>query len=382
MTEAPAASKGLADVVVADTIKSKVDGQNGRLYYLGYKIEDLGAYATFEEVTYLLLNNRLPNKSELAAFTAEIANQASVEDAVIAVMKQLPKDGHPMAILQAMVAILGTFDPEAETSTPEANLSKSIRLIAKTPTIIAAWGRIREGLEPVAPRTDLGLAANFVYMFKDREPTAAEIAAIDVYLVLLADHGFNASTFTSRVVTGTDADVHSAVASAIGALKGPKHGGANEAAMKMFFEIGEPENVENWFNTEVKGNGRKIMGIGHRVYKALDPRASILKARAKDLAATSENSKWFEIAEKLDDLARADVYFQERNLYANVDYYSSIVLYTIGIQPDMMTPLFAMSRMAGWAAHILEQWADNRLIRPKANYTGTVDEPWIALADR
>ncbi|PJF40375.1 MAG: citrate synthase [Phototrophicales bacterium] len=382
MSNAPAPSKGLADVIVADTVKSKVDGQNGRLYYLGYRIEDLAENATFEEVAYLLLNNRLPNKSELEAFTASIANQAAVEPDVINIMKQLPKNAHPMAVLQAVVAILGMLDPEAASSTPEANMNKAVRLIAKTPTVVAAWARIREGLEPVAPRTDLGLAANFVYMFKDRQPTETEIDAINVYLVLLADHGFNASTFTSRVVTGTDADVHSAVASAIGALKGPKHGGANEAAMKMFFEIGEPENVENWFKSEVKEKGRKIMGIGHRVYKAPDPRAAILKVRAKALAESSGNRKWYDIAEKLESLARADEYFQERALYANVDYYSSIVLYTIGIEPDMMTPLFAMSRMAGWTAHIMEQWADNRLIRPKANYVGEIDKPWVPLSDR
>lgn len=382
MSNAPTAGKGLADVVVADTVKSKVDGQNGRLYYLGYKIEDLGENASFEEVTFLLLNNRLPSKSELDEFTASIANQAAIDDSVINIMKQLPKQAHPMAVLQAMTAVLGMLDPEAEVSTPEANMNKAVRLIAKTPTVTAAWARIREGKEPVAPRTDLGLAANFVYMLKDREPTETEIAAMNVYLVLLADHGFNASTFTARVATGTDTDIHSAIAAAIGSLKGPKHGGANEAAMKMFFEIAEPENVENWFKTEVKGNGRKIMGIGHRVYKAPDPRAAILKVRAKALAETSENSKWFEIAEKLDNLTLADDYFKERELFANVDYYSSIVLYTIGIEPDMMTPLFAMSRMAGWTANIMEQWADNRLIRPKANYIGEIDRTWVPLGDR
>lgn len=382
MSEQPAASKGLAGVTVADTVKSKVDGENGRLYYLGYSIEDLGANATFEEVVYLLLNNRLPTQSELDAFTAEVANQAAIDGVIIDMMKQFPKTAHPMAVLQSAIAAVSTFDPDHHDNSQEANLRKALRLIAKTPTLTAAWSRIREGHEPVAPRTDLGLAANFVYMFKDREPTETEIAAIDVYLVLLADHGFNASTFTSRVVTSTDGDVYSAVAAAIGALKGPKHGGANEAAMKMFFEIAEPGNVENWFKTEVKGNDRKIMGIGHRVYKAPDPRAAVLKDRAKALAEASGNTKWFEIAELLEGQARADEYFQERKLYPNVDYYSAIVLYTIGIEPDMMTPLFAMSRMAGWTANIIEQWSDNRLIRPKANYVGDIDVAWVPLADR
>lgn len=376
------AGKGLAGVVVANTTKSKVDGENGKLYYVGYSINDLAAHSTFEETTFLLWNDHLPTKAELTQFSNTVKSEMGVPTAILDVMKGLPKDAHPMGVLRTAVSLLGNYDPEADDNSPEANVRKAIRLLAKTPTLVAAWARIRKGLAPVAPRSDLGIAANFMYMLNDREPTETEIKAIDVYLVLLADHGFNASTFTGRVVTSTDGDMYSAVVAAIGSLKGPKHGGANEAAMKMFMEIGDPNKVEEFFTKRVKGEGYKIMGIGHRVYKAPDPRGGILHGHAQALAENSGNAAWYQVAKKLEDLARADEYFIERKLYANVDYYSSIVLYTVGIEPDMMTCLFAMSRMAGWPAHIIEQWSDNRLIRPAANYTGEIDVPWTPLEQR
>ncbi|MCB9437575.1 MAG: citrate/2-methylcitrate synthase [Anaerolineales bacterium] len=376
------AGKGLAGVVVADTTKSKVDGENGHLYYVGYTIEDLAANATFEETTFLLWNNRLPSQAELSEFSDTVKAEMEVPAAIIDVMKSLPSNAHPMGVLRTAVSMLGNYDPEADDNSMDANHRKALRLLAKMPTLTAAWARIRKGQEPVAPRKDLGLAANFMYMLNDREPTETEIQAINVYLVLLADHGFNASTFTSRVVTSTDGDIYSAVAAAIGSLKGPKHGGANEAAMKMFMEIGDPAKVDEFFTKRVKGEGYKIMGIGHRVYKAPDPRGGILHVHAKALAESTGNAAWYEVAKRLEDLARADEYFIERKLYANVDYYSSIVLYTVGIEPDMMTCLFAMSRIAGWAAHIIEQWGDNRLIRPKANYTGEINVPWVPLEER
>jgi len=239
-------------------------------------------------------------------------------------------------------------------------------------TICAAWTRIKEGKDVVAPRADLTLAQNFIYMITGEEPDETASNAIDVYLVLLAEHGMNASTFTSRVVTATGSDMHSAVVAAIGALKGPSHGGANAEAMKMFLEIGEPDNVTDWFNTNIKNGDRRIMGIGHRVYKATDPRAAILKMHAERLAASSGNTKWFEIAKQLDEAARADDYFIERKLFPNVDYYSAIVLYTLNLEIDMFTPLFVMARMAGWTANIVDQM-QGRLIRPTANYVGPMD---------
>lgn len=374
--------KGLAGLVVADTKKSKVDGENGRLYYEGYSIFDLAEHASFEEVAFLLLNERLPKSAELETFSKNVVSDMAVDGDILDLMKDFPKSAHPMSVLRTMVSILGVHDPDQDDHSMEANLRKARRLLAKTPTLTAAWSRIRDGQEVIAPRNDLGVAANFLYMLKGSEPIDTEIAATDVYLVLLADHGFNASTFTSRVVTSTDGDLYSAITAAIGALKGPKHGGANEAAMKMFMEIDDLDKVDAWFQNEVVGNGRKIMGIGHRVYKAPDPRATILRKHAEALANATGQSKWFDIAKRLEDLAMENDYFKERKLFANVDYYSAIVLYTLGIKPDMMTPLFAMSRMAGWTANVIEQWADNRLIRPKANYVGEIDLDWVPLEKR
>jgi citrate synthase len=297
-------------------------------------------------------------------------------------MRQFPTGAHPMGVLRTAVSTLGLFDPAAEDNSPEANLRKALQLVAKIPTIIAAWARIRNGSQPIAPRPDLGIAANFIYMLNGRDPDPVEVKAIDVYLVLLADHGMNASTFTARVVTSTDGDMYSAITAAIGSLKGPKHGGANEAAMRMFHEVARAESVEKWFETEVKGKGRRIMGIGHRVYKALDPRAEVLRRHAEELRSQSGQGGLLDVAARLAALAANDPYFQERQLYPNVDYYSAIVLDAIGIATDMMTPLFAMSRIAGWSAHIIEQWADNRLIRPRGNYVGAVDQKWVPVSSR
>ncbi len=378
-----AEAKGLAGVVVADTRKSKVDGINGRLYYGGYSIFDLAANASFEEVSFLLWNDRLPTQSELDVFTKQVNAEMAIDDTIVNMMKTFSKDAHPMAVVRTAVSFIGVQDPKAEDNSPAENSRKALVLLAKTPTIVAAWNQIRQGKEPIAPREDLSLAGNFMYMFKGgEEPSQTEIDATNTYLILLADHGLNASTFTSRVVTSTDGDLYSAVTAAIGALKGPKHGGANEAAMKMFMEIGSVDKVEGFFKNEVKGNDRKIMGIGHRVYKAPDPRGKVLKDKAEALAHSTGNDVWFEIAKNLEGYAMEDDYFIDRQLFANVDYYSAIVLYTLGIEPDMMTPLFVMSRIAGWTANIIEQWADNRLIRPKANYVGEIDVPWVPIENR
>ena len=374
--------KGLEGVVIADTRLSRVQGDIGKLTYCGYDINDLAANASFEEVVYLLWHIRLPTKAELDEFHNALNAQMTLPDAVLDAMRAFPTGAHPMGVLRTAVSLLGLHDPEAEDNSQEANLRKAISLTAKLPTITAAWARLRKGKEPVAPRKDLGLAANFVYMLNDREPDQVEVDAINVYLVLLADHGVNASTFTSRVVTSTDSDMYSAVTAAIGSLKGPKHGGANEKAMRMFQEVAQAESVEKWFQEEVKGKGRRIMGIGHRVYKAPDPRAKILRQHAHELCKLNNNCGLLEVAEKLADLAANDPYFIERKLFPNVDYYSAIVLDAAGIETDMMTPLFAMSRIAGWSAHIIEQWADNRLIRPRARYVGPENLEWVPLEKR
>lgn len=374
--------KGLEGVVVADTRLSRVQGDIGKLIYGGYDILDLADRTSFEEVIHLLWYGKLPNAAELDRLRQALAAEMTIPDALIAMMKTYSKTAHPMAVLRTAVSTLGLYDPEAEDSSPEANQRKAIKLTAKIPTIIAAWARIRAGQEPVAPRADLGIAANFVCMLHNAEPNPTEISAIDVYLVLHADHGMNASTFTSRVVTSTDGDMYSAVTAAIGSLKGPKHGGANEAAMRMFAEVSQAESVDKWFQEEVKGKGRRIMGIGHRVYKALDPRAIVLSKHAAALCQRNNRCDLYNVAKRLADLAAADEYFIERKLYPNVDYYSAIVLDAVGIPTDMMTPMFAMSRIAGWSAHIIEQWADNRLIRPRGNYVGPQDLKWVPLAER
>lgn len=373
---------GLEGVVVADVQTSLVNGVEGKLIYAGYSIEDLAANALFEEVVFLLHNTRLPNKSELEETRRYIVENAAIDDFIINTMKNTPKDTPAMAVVRSATSMLSSFDPDAENLTDkDVAKQKALRMIGQVTTICAAWTRIREGKDVVAPRADLTLAQNFVYMMTGEEPDETASDAVNVYLVLLAEHGMNASTFTSRVVTATGSDMHSAVVAAIGALKGPAHGGANAEAMKMFLEIGEPDNVSTWFNTNIKNGDRRIMGIGHRVYKAPDPRAAILKMHAERLAKSSGNAKWFEIAKRLEETARADDYFIERKLFPNVDYYSAIVLYTLNLDIDMFTPLFVMARMAGWTANIVDQM-QGRLIRPTANYVGPMGLTWTPVDER
>ncbi len=374
--------KGLEGAVVADTRLSRVMGDVGRLIYCGYEISDLAEHATYEEIVYLLWNQKLPTQTELKAIRQALTAEMPLSSAEIDIMRRFPVKAHPMGILRTAVSMLGLFDPTADDNSPEANQRKALRLTAKMPTVIAAWARIRQGKEPIPPRADLSLAANFIYMLTGKDPDPVAVDALNVYLVLLADHGMNASTFTSRVVTSTDGDMYSAITAAIGSLKGPKHGGANEAAMRMFFEIGSPDNVEKWFTEEVKGKGRRIMGVGHRVYKAFDPRADVLKRHVDKLGPSATQNPVFQIATKLEKLVMADPYFAERKLFPNVDYYSSIVLDAIGVETDLQTPLFAMSRIAGWSAQVIEQWADNRLIRPLDSYIGPMDLQWVPIAQR
>lgn len=361
-------SKGLEGVVVADSSRSSVDGANGVLIYHGYDILELGEKATFEDVAYLLWESKLPNAEELAGLKAELVAQRAIPAELLTVLKGLPKGGHPVAVLRTMVSAMALVDPDAENITIPAAKAKAKRLTAVIPTIIAAWNRIRNGQEPLAPRNDLDHAANFVYMLTGEDPNPETVAAIDKYLVLLADHGFNASTFSARVTTGTLADMYSAITSAIGTLKGPSHGGATQAAMEQFFEA-QKMGAEAWFH-KARAEGRRIMGIGHRVYKVEDPRAKILRPLAQKMAAKTNEGYWFDVAYTIEKLARADEYFIERNLFPNVDYYGAPALYMIGIPADTFTSLFAMSRVLGWTAHVLEQLADNRLIRPRGNYVG------------
>ncbi len=376
--------KGLDGVLIDESKLSLVNGTEGKLVYSGYKIEDLAAHALYEEVVFLLWEKRLPNAQELEALRADIASSAAIPEPVLKHLREYPHDADPMAVLRTAVSMLALYDPDSENYTPEANRRKSVRLNGQVVSIVATWPRLRKGLEPVAPRKDYTLAQNYVYQLTGEDPQPTAVDAINAFMVLLTEHGMNASTFVSRATVSTGSDLYSGIVSAIGTLKGPAHGGANTEAMKMFMEIGDPSNVQTWFDENIASGKRRIMGIGHRIYKALDPRAGVLYDRAKALAEASgpENAKWFAIADQLAQLARANEYFIERNLYPNVDYYSAIVLYTLEIEVDMFTALFAMSRMAGWTAHIMEQASNNRLMRPDVVYTGAVDLEWVDVANR
>lgn len=382
--KAPAATagKGLQNVVVGQSKLSLVNGTEGKLIYAGYKIEDLAEYAEFEEVIYLLWHGKLPTKSQLGELKKALQAEAALSPEIISLMKTLPKNATPMALLRTIVSALSLWDPKADDNSPEENRRKAVLLTAKTPTIVAAWERIRHNNEPLAPKPNYSLAQNFLYMLKGTEPKQQEVDVIDAYMVLLSEHGMNASTFSARVTTSTLSDVYSAITTAIGTLKGAAHGGANEEAMRMFFEIGSADNVEKWFDENVKTGKRRVMGMGHRVYKALDPRAAVLNNKARLMAEATNNLQWYTLAAKLEKTARANEDFIKKNLYANVDYYSAIALYTIGIPMDQFTPLFAIARIPGWTAHIMEQWADNRLIRPDVEYVGPMDLQWVPIEQR
>lgn len=366
-------SKGLEGVVVADTGLSKIYGEEGRLLYRGYEIEDLAANVTFEEVCHLLWYGALPTRQQLDELRAEFSRNAAVDPKVIEIIRLLPPSTHPMASLRTAASALASFDDEAEDMSPEANQRKAIRLTAKMPTLTAAIERLRKGKEPIAPRPDLGLAANFLYMLTGEEPDELSARIMDVAFTLHAEHGMNASTFAARVTVATLSDMHSGVVSAIGTLKGPLHGGANEQVMAMLQKIGEPENAESWVLAALERKER-IMGFGHRVYKALDPRAPILKSLAEEYAAKRDGNdgatKWLQISERIQKVMAEEMEKRGRRIYPNVDFFSASVYYTLGIPADLFTNIFACARTSGWTAHIMEQLADNRLIRPKANYVG------------
>jgi citrate synthase len=371
---------GLEGVVVAQSKMSKVLGDVGRLIYAGHEIHDLAEHASFEEVAYMLWYCCLPTRQQLDVFDQDLISRRGISFQVMGLVRSTPEEAHPMAALRTAVSGLALSDPEADDLSHESNLRKSADLAAKFPTIIAAIDRNRKGLEPLGPRNDLNHAANFLYMLHGREPSETESRAMNLYLVLLADHGFNASTFSARVTAATQSDIYSAVTSAVGTLKGPAHGGATQATMEQFFEIGDVDNVEAWFEN-ARAQGRRLMGMGHRVYKAEDPRARHLREMARELGAQTD-PRWFKIAERLEQVARQDSYFIERNLYANVDFYTAPMLCSLGIDADLFTTIFAMSRIVGWTGHLLEQYADNRLIRPRAEYVGPMDLKWVPIDQR
>lgn len=364
-------SRGLEGVVVAETELSKIYGDIGRLLYRGYEIEDLAEHVTFEEVCHLLWYGELPNRQQLASLDGQLKEERAVHPDVLKVLRLLPPTTHPMASLRTAASALASFDPEAEDMSPDANMRKAIRLTAKMATLTAAIERLRQGKDPIEPRSDLSHAANFLYMLHGEVPDELSERILDVALTLHAEHGMNASTFSARVTVATLSDMHSGVVSAIGTLKGPLHGGANERVMEMLLEIGEVENAEPWVRGALERKER-IMGFGHRVYKALDPRAPILKKLAEELAKRGGvgTTKWLEISERIQNVMREEMEKRGKPIYPNVDFFSASVYYTLGIPADLFTNIFACARTAGWTAHIMEQLKDNRLIRPKAEYIG------------
>jgi citrate synthase len=368
---------GLEDVVVSTSEICFIDGREGRLLYRGFDVDELAEQSTFEEVVFLLWQGHLPTKKELADHQKALATNRKISPKVIAMLRLLPKKTPPMEALRTGVSALSSFDPEATDNSREASVRKAVRLTAQMPTLVAAWERIRKGRPPIAPNPKLSLAANFLYMMTGKKPTELAAKTFDVALILHADHEFNASTFAARVTAATLSDMHSAVVSGIGALKGPLHGGANEQVMLMVDKIKSPADAESFVRKNLADKNFRIMGFGHRVYRVEDPRAKHLRRLAFEVGKqVGDTSK----AEMINTIAR--VVTEEKHIFPNVDLFSGAAYRAMGIPTDQFTPIFAMSRVAGWAAHVLEQHGNNRLIRPRSEYTGPTDLKYVPLSER
>ncbi len=378
--------KGLEGVVVAESELSYIDGDVGKLVYRGYAIEDLAEYATYEEVLYLLWHGSLPTQTELEAFTRTMAEERAVDDYVLDALAELAAaDEAPMAALRSAVSMLSASDedPDAEPQDLDAALRKGRRITAKIPTILAAYQRLRDGEEPLDPKgAELSHAGNFLYMLTGEEPDDVAEETLDMALTLHADHGLNASTFTSMVISSTLADVYASVTGGVGALSGGLHGGANQDVMETLIEVDRSAKDPVEWAQDALDEGRKIPGFGHRVYNVKDPRAVILEQKSKELGEASGEKKWYDHANKIENYLVEEGGFAEKGLAPNVDFYSGTVYYQLGIPVDMFTPIFAMSRVGGWVAHVLEQLEDNRIMRPRAKYTGAKDEEWVSIDDR
>jgi 2-methylcitrate synthase len=369
---------GLEDVVVSTTDICYIDGREGRLIYRGYDVDDLAAHSTFEEVVYLLWHGALPSKKEYETFYKALSSSANrkLPPKLITILHALPKKTTPMEVLRTGVSALSAWDPDAADNSREASVRKATRLTAQMPTLVAAWERIRRGKAPLAPNPKLSLSANFLYMMSGKKPTELAVKTFDVALILHADHEFNASTFAARVTAATLSDMHSAITSAIGALKGPLHGGANEQVMLMVDKIKDPAKAEAWIRKAIADKMR-LMGFGHRVYRVEDPRAKHLRRLATELGRQVGDESKVQI---LNTVAR--VVTDEKHIYPNVDLFSGAGYAAMGIATDQFTPIFAMSRVAGWAAHVLEQHGNNRLIRPRGEYTGPTRATYVPISQR
>ena len=373
---------GLEGVVVGETVLSNVEGEAGRLTFRGYDIHDLAANAHYEEVSHLLLFGHLPTHQELIEYKTRIAARRALPSGVLSIMHALPRDAWPMDVLRTATSAISQFIPHGNNGVHDTSVESAIDLIAKFPTMVAAWDRMRRGLEPIAPDPKLDYAANFLYMKDGKVPIPEAERALDTYFVLLADHSYNASTFSARVTASTGADIYCAITSAVATLEGDLHGGAPSKVMNMLEEIGLPEKAEQYVR-DLLGRGEKIMGMGHREYKIRDPRAEQLEAMAKQLTEKS-HTKWYLIARALEDAANKVL--QEvkpgKRIYANVEFYTAPTLSSLGIPGDEFTCMFACGRISGWTAHVLEQWENNRLIRPQATYVGPAVHPYEPIGQR
>ena len=376
MSTESTATAGLRGVVAAQSSIGDVDGINGVLIYQGYDIHDLAEHSSFEEVVYLLWHGRLPNSAELDELKAELRSNYGVPAEVIDMMKTFPKDADPMDVLRTAVSSLDFYDKNGHGTDRANATAAATKLTGQIGTIAAAWDRIRNGKDVVAPDTSLSIAENFLYMLRGEKADADEAHIFDVCLILHADHELNASTFTTRVVSGTLAGMYGAVTAGIAALAGPLHGGANTNVMKMLIEIGDLDKVDGWLDNALEQK-RKIMGIGHAVYKTEDPRATWLRKYSKIMAEKKGESKWFEMSQRIEKLMH-----EKKGMFPNVDFYSASTYYLMGIPLDLYTPIFAVSRISGWTGHILEQYGDNKLIRPRAEYVGPRGLKYVPIAER
>jgi citrate synthase len=370
-------TRGLEGVVVAQTRISTIDGVAGKLSYRGYDIHDLAERSSFEETAFLLWEGRLPARAELAELREALRRERRLPAGVEAILDATPRDAAPMAVLRTLVSALALHDPSADDISPGSLRGKAVRLTAQIATMLAGFQRRREGKPRLEPRDDLDHAGNLLYLLTGRVPTPEEARILDVCLVLHADHGFNASTFAARVTVATLSDAYSGVTSALGTLKGPLHGGANEAVMRMLLEIDERGAEPEAAVRERLERREKISGFGHRVYKTEDPRATHLRRFSRELGEARGDTRWYDLSQRIERLMR-----EEKGLYSNVDFYSATTYHQLGIPPDLFTPVFAVSRITGWTAHILEQLGDNRLIRPRSEYVGARNLDYVPLEAR
>ena len=369
--------RGLADVVAATTSISDIDGRVGRLSYRGYDIHEIAGRISFEECVHLLQRGTLPTREQLDELTAELNEDRSLGSTAESLLPYVVDGGTPMEALRTLVSALAVDDPDAEDSSPDANRRKATRLVAQMPVLVARFHAQRSGSTTPDPDPKLGIAGNFLLQIEGSHPGERVAEIFDECLVLHADHTMNASTFTARVIAATLSDMHSAITGAMGALRGPLHGGANEAVMKTLTSIeGDVENVDAFVRSELD-SGRKLMGFGHRVYKTEDPRATHLRKMSEELAELTGNSRYYEMSRRMEQ-----VVLDAKGLYPNVDFFAASVYHALGIPTDLFTPVFAISRMSGWTAHVIEQHEDNRLIRPDSEYTGPRDQQWVSVDQR